>query len=52
MTVNNKLKIAILAIIASQNVNAITVDPIQIQSAPGELLYAELNLNRVNSGGR
>jgi len=31
MTVNNKLKIAILAIIASQNVNAITVDPIQIQ---------------------
>ncbi|MDN5643652.1 MAG: hypothetical protein L0G42_11985, partial [Acinetobacter sp.] len=45
MTVNNKLKIAILAIIASQNVNAITVDPIQIQSAPGELLYAELNFH-------
>lgn len=45
MTVNNKLKIAILAIIASQNVNAITIDPIQIQSAPGELLYAELNFH-------
>ena len=45
MTVNNKLKIAILAIIASQNVNAIIVDPIQIQSAPGELLYAELNFH-------
>ncbi|MDH1799993.1 type IV pilus assembly protein FimV [Acinetobacter johnsonii] len=45
MTVNNKLKIAILAIIASQNVNAITINPIQIQSAPGELLYAELNFH-------
>ena len=45
MTVNNKLKIAILAIIASQTVNAIIVDPIQIQSAPGELLYAELNFH-------
>lgn len=43
MTVYNKLKIAILAIIASQNIHAITIDPIQIQSAPGELLYAEMN---------
>ena len=45
MTVYNKFKIAILAIIASQNVNAITIDPIQIQSAAGELLYAELNFH-------
>lgn len=43
MTAHNKLKIAILAIIASQQIHAITVDPIQIQSAPGELLYAEIN---------
>ncbi|MEG2921012.1 MAG: hypothetical protein RR856_08055, partial [Acinetobacter sp.] len=43
MTAYKKLKIAILAIIASQNIHAITIDPIQIQSAPGELLYAEMN---------
>ena len=42
MTVYNKLKIAILAIIASQNLHAISIDPLQIQSAPGELLYAEI----------
>ena len=38
MTVYNKLKLAILAIVASQNIYAINVDPVQIQSAPGELL--------------
>ncbi|MBL8320994.1 MAG: hypothetical protein JNJ93_01885, partial [Acinetobacter sp.] len=43
MNVYKKLKIAILAILASQNIHAITLDPIQIQSAPGELLYAEIN---------
>ncbi|TCB79980.1 hypothetical protein [Acinetobacter sp. ANC 4173] len=42
MTVYNKLKIAILAIIASQNLHAISIDQLQIQSAPGELLYAEI----------
>ena len=42
MTVYNKLKIAILAIIASQNLHAISIEPLQIQSAPGELLYAEI----------
>ena len=42
MTVYNKLKIAILAIIASQHLHAISIDPLQIQSAPGELLYAEI----------
>ncbi len=35
MTVYNKLKLAILAIVASQNIYAINVDPVQIQSAPG-----------------
>lgn len=48
MTAYNKLKIAILAIIASQNVHAITLDPIQIQSAPGELLYAEMNFSQAD----
>ncbi|NNH86899.1 hypothetical protein [Acinetobacter terrae] len=48
MTAYNKLKIAILAIITSQNINAITIDPIQIQSAPGELLYAEMNFRQAD----
>lgn len=46
MTVYNKLKLAILAIVASQNIYAINVDPIQIQSAPGELLYAEMTFRQ------
>jgi Tfp pilus assembly protein FimV len=48
MTAYNKLKIAILAIITSQNIHAITIDPIQIQSAPGELLYAEMNFRQAD----
>ncbi|OTG68653.1 hypothetical protein B9T25_03945 [Acinetobacter sp. ANC 4470] len=48
MTAYNKLKIAILAIIASQNIHAITIDPIQIQSTPGELLYAEMNFRQAD----
>ncbi|MGL5403385.1 MAG: hypothetical protein ACRC9I_06355, partial [Acinetobacter sp.] len=32
MTVYNKLKVAILAIISSQHLYAITLDPLQIQS--------------------
>ena len=48
MNVYNKLKFAILAILASQNIHAITLDPIQIQSAPGELLYAEINFRNAN----
>jgi hypothetical protein len=48
MTAYKKLKIAILAIIASQNIHAITIDPIQIQSAPGELLYAEMNFHQAD----
>jgi pilus assembly protein FimV len=42
MILNNKLKLAILAVFASQSISAITIDPVHIQSAPGELLYAEL----------
>src|SRR5690606_35282654 len=44
--VYNKLKLAILAIVASQNIYAINVDPVQIQSAPGELLYAEMTFRQ------
>ena len=46
MTVYNKLKLAILAIIASQTSYAINVDPVQVQSAPGELLYAEMTFRQ------
>ncbi|ENW29704.1 MULTISPECIES: hypothetical protein [Acinetobacter] len=46
MTVYKKLKLAILAIVASQNIYAINVDPVQIQSAPGELLYAEMTFRQ------
>lgn len=48
MTVYNKLKIAILAIIASQSVSAIQLDPIQIQSGSGDLLYAEMKFSNSN----
>ncbi len=48
MTVYNKLKIAILAIIASQSVSAIQLDPIQIQSSSGDLLYAEMKFSNSN----
>jgi pilus assembly protein FimV len=48
MTTYNKLKIAILSIIASQNLYAINVDPAVIQSTVGELLYAEINFRQAN----
>ena len=48
MTVYNKLKVAILAIISSQHLYAITLDPLQIQSAPGELLYAEMSFHQAD----
>lgn len=48
MTAYNKLKIAILAVFASQSIHAITIDPVQIQSAPGELLYAEMSFKQAN----
>ena len=48
MTGYNKLKIAILAIMTSQAVNAITIDPIQIESGSGDLLYAEMKFSNSN----
>ncbi|WP_375037258.1 FimV family protein [Acinetobacter sp. RW6] len=48
MTVYNKLKIAIFTIMSSPSLYAITLDPIQIQSAPGDLLYAEMNFQQAD----
>ncbi|WP_445114919.1 type IV pilus assembly protein FimV [Acinetobacter sp. WZC-1] len=48
MTVYNKLKIAILAIISSQSIGAIILDPIQIQSGSGDLLYAEMKFHQAS----
>ena len=52
MTVYNKLKIAILTIITTPHLYAITLDPLQIQSAPGELLYAEMNFHHTNPSSK
>ncbi|RZF53083.1 FimV domain-containing protein [Acinetobacter halotolerans] len=52
MTVNNKLKIAILAILSSQQLYAITFDPLQIKSAPGELLYAEMSFHQADRNSK
>ena len=52
MTVYNKLKIAILTIISSQHLYAITLDPLQIQSAPGELLYAEMSFHQADANSK
>ncbi|MFV5372195.1 FimV family protein [Acinetobacter pittii] len=48
MTVYNKLKIAIFTIMSSPSIYAITLDPIQIQSTPGDLLYAEMNFQQAD----
>ena len=48
MTVYNKLKIAILTILATQTIHAITLEPLQVMSAPGDLLYAEMNFSQAN----
>ncbi|MCH7335546.1 FimV domain-containing protein [Acinetobacter sp. NIPH 2699] len=52
MTVNNKLKIAILTILSSQQLYAITFDPLQIKSAPGELLYAEMSFHQADANSK
>src|SRR5690606_11002287 len=48
MTVYNKFKMAVLAMMIDQPVFAITVEPVQVQSAPGELLYAEMNFRQAD----
>lgn len=52
MTVYNKLKIAILAIISSQSISAIILDPIQIQSGSGDLLYAEMKFSHADPNAK
>lgn len=48
MTAYNKLKATVLAIMTSPCAYAITLEPIHIQSAPGELLYAEMNFSHAD----
>lgn len=45
MTVYNKLKIAMLTLLATQPLHAIMLEPLQVMSAPGDLLYAEMNFS-------
>ena len=52
MTVYNKLKIAILSIISTQSLYAITLDPVQIQSGTGELLYLEMKFSHADPNSR
>lgn len=50
MTAYKKLHLsfAILTIIASSSLHAVNVDPVQVQSSAGELLYAEINFRKTN----
>lgn len=48
MLVYNKLKIAILAILSSSSTFALTLEPIQVQSHAGSLLYAEIKFKNAN----
>lgn len=52
MPVYNKLKIAILAIITTPTVHAITLDPIEVQSGAGNLLYAEMKFRNADPNAR
>ncbi|OTG80619.1 FimV/HubP family polar landmark protein [Acinetobacter sp. ANC 4648] len=52
MTVYNKLKIAILTILSTQSLYAITLDPVQIHSGTGELLYAEMKFSHADPNSR
>ena len=47
MTVYNKLKLP-FSPLCLRLLYAITLDPIQIQSAPGDLLYAEMNFQQAD----
>ncbi|NHB56585.1 hypothetical protein G9F32_00845 [Acinetobacter sp. 194] len=49
MTIYNKLKIAILTVLSTQTIHAITFEPVQIQSGSGDLLYAEIKFRNANA---
>ena len=52
MPVYNKLKIAILAIITTPTAYALTLDPIEVQSGAGNLLYAEMKFHNADPNAR
>lgn len=52
MPVYNKLKIAILAIITTPTAYALTLDPIEVQSGAGNLLYAEMKFRNADPNAR
>lgn len=52
MPVYNKLKIAILAFITTPTAYALTLDPIEIQSGAGNLLYAEMKFRNAEPNSR
>nr|WP_174506763.1 hypothetical protein [Acinetobacter sp. Marseille-Q1620] len=49
MTFYKKLKIAIFLGIYTQTIHAIVFEPLQVQSGPGELLYAEMPFKNSNT---
>lgn len=52
MPVYNKLKIAIFAIIASPSISALTLEPIEILSGSGNLLYAEMKFHNADPNAK
>lgn len=52
MPVYNKLKIAIFAIIASPSLSALTLEPIEILSDSGNLLYAEMKFHNADPNAK
>ena len=52
MPVYNKLKIAIFTIISSQSIHALTLEPVEILSGSGNLLYAEMKFSNADANAR
>lgn len=52
MPVYNKLKIAIFTIIASPSISALTLEPIEILSGSGNLLYAEMKFHNADPNAK
>lgn len=46
---SNKVQMTLLALIASQSVQSITLEPIQVLSSPDELLYAEIRFSQADT---
>lgn len=52
MPVYNNLKIAIFAILSSQSIHALTLEPIEILSGSGNLLYAEMKFSNADPNAK